>query len=522
MSSFSNDNRRIAKNTIYIYIRILVTTLVGLITTRYVLKLLGVSDFGLYNVVGGILGLLGIVNGALSMTTTRFINYEMGKKDGNVNRVFNICQYMHAGLALILLLLAETIGVYYVWNVLNVTPDKRADAMFVFQVSTVVSCLGILNVPYSSLLLAFEKFGIDAAMSIFNTLIKLFIVISLFFMPGNTLRYYALGMSLITLITFIAYHYIDYKKWPQVVRLIKIPPMREFREMFVYNNYNMLSSLSMVCRSQGSTLLINYFFGTIVNGAFAVAYSIQQYVLTLTDNIDRAASPQIVQNVSKGDEDRSNSLVNSIGKISILIMELAYFPLSVEIDSILKLWLGNVPEGAAVFCQYTLLVAVVASTSAGMGQVINASGKIKWFKIQMATLYVLVIPVAYILFKMGCPPYTILLLFVISDLMSRINQLILMKYILKFDVLEFIKHAYLPPLKVFGIMLVYSFLYRLLPINGFLIHLIGFVFTLAVTALIEYHVALTKVERNRITDLIVTRMRKNKSIQNNNVNGHGE
>lgn len=508
MSSFSNDNKRIAKNTIYIYLRILVTTLVGLLTTRYVLQLLGVSDFGLYKVVGGILGLLGIVSGALSMTTTRFINYEMGKKDGDVNRIFNICQYMHTGLAVILLILAETIGVYYVSNILNVSPDKRADAMFVFQVSTVVSCIGIMNVPYSSLLLAFEKFGIEAAMSIFNTFIKLFIVIVLFHIPGNTLRYYALGMSLITLITFIVYHYIDYKKWPHVVKLIKIPPFREFRDLFVYNNYNMLSSLSIVCRSQGSTLLINYFFGTIVNGAFAVAYSIQQYVLTLTDNIDRAAAPQIVQNVSRGNSNRSGSLVNSIGKISILVMEMAYFPLSVEIDSILKLWLGNVPVGAATFCQYTLLVAVVSATSAGMGQVINASGKIKWFKIQMAVLYVLVIPVGFFLFKMGCPPYTILLLFVVSDFLCRVNQLILMKYILKYDVMEFVKHAYLPPLKVFAIMLVYCFIYRSIHINGFLLHMVGFILTLFVTALVEYYVALTKDERNRITDFVASRIRK--------------
>lgn len=512
MTSFSNDNKRIAKNTIYIYIRILVTTLVGLLTTRYVLQLLGVSDFGLYKVVGGILGLLGIVNGALSMTTTRFINFEMGKKGGDVNRIFNICQYMHTGLALIILLLAETIGVYYVLNVLNVAPDKRTDAMFVFQVSTVVSCLGIMNVPYSSLLLAFEKFGIEAAMSIFNTFFKLLIVITLFHIPGNTLRYFAFGMSLITLITFIVYHYIAYRKWPHVVKLIKIPPRKEFRDLFIYNNYNMLSSLSIVCRSQGSTLLINYFFGTLVNGAFAVAYSIQQYVLTLTDNIDRAAAPQIVQNVSKGDEDRSGSLVNSIGKISILIMELAYFPLALEIGAILKLWLGNVPEGAETFCQYTLLVAVVAATSAGMGQVINASGKIKWFKIQMATLYVLVIPVAFILFKMGCPPYTILLLFVISDLMSRINQLILMKRILKYDVMGFIKHAYLPPIKVFGIMLVYCILYKMLPINGFLIHLAGFALTLLVTALVEYYVALTKDEKGKVTDLIVSRFIKRNRV----------
>lgn len=185
-----------------------------------------------------------------------------------------------------------------------------------------------------------------------------------------------------------------------------------------------------------------------------------------------------------------------------------YFPLSLEIGSVLKLWLGKVPEGADTFCHYTLLVALVAATGAGMCQVINATDKIKWFKIQMAVLYILVLPVAFLLFKMGCPPYTILLLFVVSDVLCRINQLILMRYILKYDVKDFIKHAYIPPFKVFGLMLIYSLLYKMIPMNGFLPHLIGFILTFIVTAVVEYYVALTKDERHRITNLLLSRICK--------------
>ena len=508
MSSYSSENKRIAKNTAFIYLRIFVTILVGLLTTRYVLKLLGVSDYGLYTVVGGILGLLGIVSGALSMTTTRYINYEMGKEDGDVNRIFNICQYMHLGLAILVLLLAESIGVYYVLNVLNVTPDKRGDAMFVFQVSTVVSCLGILNVPYSSLLLAFEKFGIEAAMSIFNTIFKLLVVVSLFYIPGNTLRYYAVGMSLITFITFVVYHYIAFKRWPYVVKIIKTPPIGEYRRMLAYTSYNMFSTVAIISRSQGSTLLVNYFFGTVVNGAFSVAYSIQQYVMTLVSNIDGAASPQIIQNLGKANLSRINSLVNNLGKISLLIMEIIIIPLFLEIDYVLQIWLGSVPEGASTFCRITLFIALVSSTSSGISQVINATEKIKWFKIQMGILYLLVLPVAFLLFRAGYPPSTILYLFILSDLLSRLIQLILLKTILNYDVIEFVKHAYVPPLKVFGIMLVYGFFYKQLVLEGFFFHVSGAIVSFLITVIVVYYVALSSDERKIVSNIVKMRIKR--------------
>ena len=211
---------RIVKNTVIIYIRMAVTILVGLVTSRLVLQALGASDVGIYSAVGSAVALVSVITGALSGTTTRFLNIEMGRADGNPNRIFNICHVIHLGGAAIILLLLETIGLWYIHAKLNVPPGKEADALFVFQVSTVVACLGIANVPFQSLFTVHEKFGTVAIVDIVNTLVKLGLVLLLFFMQGNpyALRVYAVMMSVSTWISFIAYHVMGSRRWPEIVR----------------------------------------------------------------------------------------------------------------------------------------------------------------------------------------------------------------------------------------------------------------------------------------------------------------
>lgn len=451
---------------------------------------------------GGFVGLLNFISAAMSSTTTRFINYEMGKVDGKPRKIFNVCLIIHVGFALVFLLLAESIGLYYILNYLNVDAGKEADAMFVYQISIMVASVGVINIPYSSLLFAYEKFGMVAIIDIVNVLVKFFLVISLLFYSGNSLRLYALGMSLITLSSFITYYYIAYKNWPEVISFKWYGAKNEFKKILFFNNYNILSVVAIICRSQGCNMLINYFFGTMVNGAFSVAYSVQQYVLTLTDNIDRAASPQIIQNVSKGNFERSNLLVYRMGKFSVLIIELVYFPVSLEIDFLLRLWLGNVPNGASVFCQYTLIIAFLAATAAGMGQVINACGTIKWFKIQMSFLYIAVLPLGFILFKRGFPPYSILILFILSDFFNRVNQLYLLKKINHFDSWRFVKEAYWAPLKVLIVMLFVSFFYKSLLLQSAWAHLLGIFVLFIITFLIIYIVGLDRSEKEKIVIVI--------------------
>lgn len=493
-----DGNKRIAKNTIIIYIRLGITIIVGLLTSRYVLKALGASDFGLYNVVAGVLAMLSFISASMTTTTTRFINFEEGKKDGDTNRIFNVCLSIHVIVAIAIFILAETLGLYYINNFLNVESGKEEDAFFCFQISTIVACVGLVNVPYQGLLMAKEEFSKIAIVEIANCFLKLLLVLSLFLLKGNTLRVYALFMSIMTFVSFVAYHVICYKKWPDVVRINFNKTKGNYGEILGYNGYNVLSSASITARDQGSNMIINYFFGTTVNAAYAIARIIQTYVITFTSNFDVAAAPQMTQNISGGNEKKSERLAGTLGRMCMLMMEMAVFPLFVELDFILKLWLGDVPEGTLLFSQLILLLVFVSSTSAGMGQYINASGKIKWFKIEMAVLYLLVLPVSFFLFTKGAEPYTIILLFIASDIISRVIQLLLLKQILDFDSLQFIRMAYFKPFIIGFIMCLITLIQRVLIPSGTLFSIINIFLSLISVSALVIIVGLNKQERKSI------------------------
>ena len=226
-----NSDIRIAKNTVIIYIRMAVTILVGLITSRLVLQALGASDVGIYSAVGSAVALVGVITGALTVTTTRFMNIELGRSDGNPGRMFNICHVVHLGGALLLLVLLETVGLWYIRCKLNVPPGKEGDAMFVFQVSTLVACLGIANVPFQSLFTVHERFGAVALVDIANALLKLALVSCLFLFRDNGLRVYALMMSVMTWVSFVVYHLLCRKQWPEMVRWAPVRSWKEYGEV---------------------------------------------------------------------------------------------------------------------------------------------------------------------------------------------------------------------------------------------------------------------------------------------------
>ena len=502
---------RIAKNTVIIYIRMAVTILVGLITSRLVLQALGASDVGIYSAVGSTVALVGVISGALSATTVRFMNIEMGKADGDPNRMFNICHSIHLGGAAIILLLLETIGLWYINNKLNVPVGKEADAMFVFQVSTVVACLGIANVPFQSLFTVHEKFGTVAIVDIINTLVKLVLVATLFFMRDRPdgLRIYAVMMSVTTWISFIAYHWMSARRWPEIVRWKFVKEKAAYKEVLVFSNYNLLHSSSMIARTQGSNMLINAFFGTTTNAAYFYAFTLQNYVNQFVGNFDAASAPQITQNVGAGQIETATKLARRSCRICLLMFLLLFFPLWSELDFLMRLWLGSkMPEETILMARWTLLFAAIATTSAGLVQLINAFGRIKWYKIEISVLYILCLPAGYILFKNGAPAYTILACFVLADLLNRIIQFILLHYQFHFDVLRFAKHAYLRPLMISVIMIGYLVVYKTIVWTTIWGHAVGFLLTLLVTAAVIGLIGFNSDERRKALAFAIRRLSK--------------
>lgn len=505
-----SETKQIAKNTIIVYIRLFITTIIGLITSRFVLQILGVSDYGLYHVVGGVIALFSFVSGSLSATTIRFLNVEIGKQDGEPNKVFNVCNVIHIAFAILLLVLAETIGVFYINNYLNVEPGKEYDAMFVFQVSTIVACMGLINVPYSSTFIAKERFFTIALIDIISSLIKLFAIIGLFYYKGNVLRAYAILMSLTTLFSFIIYHYLSYKKWPELVRWKYVNKWDDYKQVLAFNNYNLLATISIIGRDQGSNILINFFFGTIVNGAYGIAKTVQSFVAAFMANFDSAAAPKINQYVGGGNNEAAQSIVFPISRYCFLMMILVFFPLYAETEFVLKLWLGVVPDYSVIFCQLLLIVVLVSSTAGGMLQYINASGKIKWFKLQSCFWSLIILPIAFYLFKMGWEPWWIFILSILSDILNRSCQLILMKKLLGYDSISFIKKAWLKPGWVILIMTIYLIIYMRISLDGMLIHLIGITLTFILTALTVWFVGLYKEERDKIYTMITVFIKSKK------------
>lgn len=491
------DNIRIVKNTIIVYVRLVVTAIIGLITSRYVLQILGASDFGLYSVIGGVIVMFTFISGSLQATTVRFINYEMGKSDGNLNLVFNTSRQIHILFAVAIFILAEILGVYYILNYLNVDAAKIGDALFVFHVSMSVACLGIVNVPYQGLLIAHEKFSHVACVDIFISVAKLVMVIGLFYSNGNLLRLYALGMGGITFISFVVYLFFCWRYWPEVVAYKLSRSARRHKEMLIFNNYTLLTTVSLIGRNQGSNLLINFFFGTIVNAAYAISNTVHTYVNTFAGCFDQASAPQITQSLSRGDNERALFLVNNTCRICILLVEIVFFAMIADLDFILHLWLGdNVPDGTYTFCQLTLLLAVVSATSGGLAQYINGLGRIKWFTIIMSLLYLIAFVISLLSYKMGAPAESIILSFILADVINRGFQLHLLRRMVNFPVSTFLKKAYLRPAMVFLVGMLVVWCYRQMPIASTVSHLAGIAAVVVVMAVVVLFVGLSSEERN--------------------------
>lgn len=504
-----NSNRRIVKNTIIIYVQVIVTMFTSLIASRIVLQTLGANDFGLYNVVGGVILMFSFISNSMTSTTTRFINYEMGKSNGDLNKVFNISNFLHIVTAIFIFVLLETIGLYYLYNHLNVRSTSFEDAMFVYQVSAVVACLGITNVPYKSLFIAHEQFRIIAFVDILNAILKVILIALLFIYKGNALRFYAVSMSLVTLITIFAYHWMSKNKWPEIVKWNFEWKLKSYKEQLFFNNWNLLSTAAQVGRSQGTHLLINLFFNTTVNAAYAISLQVQQAVATLADNISKAASPQITQNIGAGDQHEAFKIASTIGRVSLLIMEATCFTIFIQLDFVLDLWLGDTaPNKVVEFCICTLSIAMIASTSSGLSSLISGYGKIKWFKIQISLLFFAALVCGFFAYKKGAPSYTILVFFAIADFINRGVQLFLLRRFYGFNVFLFIKSSWLRPLMVFFIMALFTLCIKMVVINSAITKIVTIALTGTLSFTLAYFLGLTSSERNRIVSIVLQKIKR--------------
>ena len=434
-----NDNKRIAVNSFVIFLRLCIVSLISIIVSRVVLDALGASDFGLYNVVGGIVTLLNVANAAMLSTTYRYLAFEIGKKsEGNPNKIFNISLMIHAGFAVFLLLIGIVVGNWYINNYLNVAADKLSDALFVFHISVITASILTLFVPFQGLQVAYEKFIVNALIDVLSQSMKLGAILLLIYSETNRLRLYSIVMLLYTIFSCTLYAIYCLNHYWDVVRVRFYKDINLIKEMLQYALWTTLGALASVGKSQGSAIVINFFFGTIVNAAFAVAAQIESFILMFARSLNSAAVPQITKNYSGGNSKRSIKLTSYISKYTFILMCLVAFPVLLEMDFLLHLWLKDVPEGAAIFCRLMILGSLIGCLGEGIPTLINATGNIKVYQIITHSITLIGLPISFLCYKFGANPYTILIVFCIINFCLAFVRLYLLKRIFDFDVRTFV------------------------------------------------------------------------------------
>lgn len=401
MSAQSENTKRIAKNTLMLYVRMGFSMLVSLYTSRVVLKTLGVEDYGIYNVVGGVVGMLSFLNASMSGATSRFLTYEMGRGDKvKLTQTFSTALIIHIGIALIVFLLAETAGLYFVENKL-VIPDERMNAArVVYQLSILGTMLGITQAPYNACIISHERMDVYAYVEILNICLRLLIVYLL--VVGNIdkmILYSVLSFSVSIFILGIyrTYCYRHYKEshFNFVWRKDILRPMLSFSGWDLYGN------ASVMARTTGINMLLNLFFGPAMNAAAAIAASVQGAVMAFASNLVTAVRPQIVKQYARGEYSMMCHLLRDSIILCFLLLSLLSVPLLCEAHFVLHLWLGIVPEHATAFCFYTLLFNFYACMSTLLVSVIHATGNIKRPSLINGSLYLFVLPIAYIVYRNG-------------------------------------------------------------------------------------------------------------------------
>jgi len=439
-----SDNRRIAKNSLFLYIKLITTTIVGLLSARIVLQNLGASDFGLYSVVGGIVVMINLFNTAMTSASYRFITFEIGKGDvSGANKVFNISLIIHACLAMLVVLLAETFGTYYIYHYLNVEAGRISDAVFVFRLSVVATVFSILSIPFQGLVTANENFFVRSLLEVTNALLRLAAAVMLIWYGANQLRLYAVLIMLATAITAILYMAYCRRKYRPIVAWNFQTDRAKYWEMVGFSGWVILGATATIGKVQGAALIINFFFGTVLNAGFGIANRANHFVLLFSHNLAQAAVPQIVKSYSSGNIDRTMQLVCYMPKYTFFLMLLPAVPILLETEYLLDLWLDKVPEQTTLFCQLIIMGAVIDCLNTGIQAAVEATGKIKYFHICRSTILLSGLPVSFILFKFNYPPYAILVVYIMTSLLIVIANQVLLKTLINLDLKRLYRTSYL-------------------------------------------------------------------------------
>lgn len=503
------NNKRLAKNTILLYVRMIVVSFVSLYTARLVLQLLGVEDYGIYNVIGGIIGFMGIITGTMSSATQRFLSYDLGNNDiKQYQRTFSMLLNIFACFSLIGIFLLEIIGPWFIAKHLTIPENRLFAAQIIFQFTIVIFATQTMLIPFQSSIISHEKMGIYAYFTIFDVIFKLLVVYVLYFTKVDRLITYGFLYLCISLFTNGIYFFYCKYKIPGC-RYIKYWDNTLFRRMSSFAGWNLFGSLTTVLNTQGQAILLNIFFGPTVNAAKAIADKINQIVSSFVTNFFMALSPQIIKTYATGDIDYTQKLVLKSSKFSVYLLIVLSFPLIFCMKPLLCLWLGEsqVSFDMVKFCQLILVYFSLETLHNPLTQLVRATGNIKRYQIIIGTQTLLFLPFCYIAFTLGCSAYTSLYVLIIVYSCTHISRVYIACPIIQVSVYSYISKVVIPITLTWVVSFVLCFITIPSDINSILSLILYLTLAFTITIFSTFILGMNKKERSLIVNYIIKKCR---------------
>lgn len=440
MESQISNNKTIAKNTMFLYIRTLIVLGISLYTSRVVLQVLGAEDLGIYNVVGGIVTMMSFFQAAQTKATSRFITYELGKHSSNniLQKVFSVCMTIHIIIAITSLILGETVGLWIITHWTDIPLERQAAAMWVYQLALIVFCCQIVRVPYDAIVVAHERMSMYAYMSILEAVLLLGMAFLLKVTPGDSLIYYSASVAFIAFIVFLCY-YIYVRKQYTAYQYKPTWDKKYSMRILSFSGWTLLGSGSNTATQQGTNLLMNNYVGLIANAALGFAGQVNIAVSKFINGFSTAFTPQIIKLYAQKDYALLYILMNRASKFSFALCYLMALPLIVNMDFILSLWLGNnIPMYTKEFCQLILICTIIDATTGVYNTTITATGKIKKYQIAISLSFILDLLCCFVLLVSSINPIFVFA----SRIMTRgfLNMFIglfFMKKYISFDIKDY-------------------------------------------------------------------------------------
>lgn len=487
----------------------LLTLFVGLYTSRVVLQTLGISDYGLYNVVGGIITLFTFINSTLASGTQRFMSFALGEQNVNkMKSVFSTSIYLHALISLIIVVIAEIVGLWLLYNKMQI-PDGRMDAAFwVFQFSIFATMVKMMEVPYMATLIAHERMNIYAYISIYDVVMKLLIVFMIQIVDYDKLILYAFLLFVVHISSALIYLFYCRSKYSETRSIVSFDESM-FKKIASFSGWNIFGCGAVALQGQGVNILLNMFFGTVVNAARGIAFQVNAIILQFVNNFQVAVNPQIVKLYASGQKDEMIKLVLNNSKFAAFLFLIIAIPAFIEIEFVLRIWLGEYPDYAPFFLRIIIIQSLIQTMNRPVVMAIHAVGRMKAVNLTSGSVLLLILPVSYILLKLGCSPETIFLVNIIPWLFELFIALYWLNKYIEFPIIEFYKKVYgvVLPIGSLAFSIPYTIHY-VLEGNEILRFLaVGFLSVVSTTLIVAYF-GISKSLRIKLLNKILSKIQK--------------